>query len=152
MKAYLTSEDDRPRRGLGRRGKPMRIEQLPDEVLGRYEREVLARPRTTGRAAQRWLADQGYAVSISAVLRHRRRLAQVKALDARSGAFRDAVRTLAAGHGLTDADLSAGHAMRARHQLLARLTEAYREVSRTRRPAAPEEILAFARTVRMYVG
>ena len=146
------NEEPSPRRGLGRRDKQMRIEQLPDDVLRRYEREVLADPRTIARAAQAWLAGQGYAVSLAAVLRHRRRLAQARERDARGAARIAAVRELAAAYGLSDADLVAGSVMRARHRLLRELSEAYFTVVRTKAPAPPEQILAFARAVRAHLN
>ena len=144
--------DDRPRRGLGRGGKPFRIEQLPDDVLRRYERDVLSDPRTLARHAQAWLAKEGHPVSLATVLRHRRRRAQVAASDERADALHDAVRHLAAKYGLTADDFATAHAVRSRHLLLARLSEACFTVSRTKQPAPPEEILAFAKAARMYVG
>jgi hypothetical protein len=152
MHATPPGGNDRPRRGLGRGTKPFRIEQLPDDVLRRYEREVLADPRTLAKDAQAWLAKEGHPVSLAAVLRHRRRLAQAVEREGRARALGAAIGELASAYGVTDEDFATAHAIRSRHLLLARLSEAYSTVSRSRRPAPPEEILAFAKAVRMYVG
>jgi hypothetical protein len=130
----------------------MKIEQLPDDLLRRYEQQVLADPKTTAKSARQWLFAEGCAVSLAAVLRHRRRLAEVERGRAHGAAVAAATLEFARRQGLTPADLAAGRALRARHQLLAQVSEAFFAVSRTKQPAPPEQILAFARAVRLSIG
>ena len=138
-------------RRKGRPARSMKIDTLPRDVQERYEREVLSVAGTLAKEAQRWLAAQGHAVSLAAVLRHRRRWAKRRKQDAQAAAAAEAVRRMAERHHFTPADLAAGRALRARHLLFDRLCEAYAQLNRVRKPAPAHRIITFARAVRMYV-
>ena len=134
------------------RGKGDWIDTLPPDVRSRYENEVLADPRTTARAARKWLLDQGVSVSLPSVLRHRNWWAREQALRARARSAEDATQRLAAEAGLTADELAAGRDLRNARRLFDTAHDLFKKVYHGGEPAPPEQFLALARTLRALIG
>jgi methylphosphotriester-DNA--protein-cysteine methyltransferase len=140
-----------PPRPRGPRGRGDWIDSLPPDLRVRYERQVLADPRTTAEAARQWLLGHGVRVSLASVLRHRNWLARDDARRTRDDAAAHATRRRAAALGLTPQDMAAGQALRHAHQLFEATHALYKAVNDTGEPAPPEKVLALARMLRAVV-
>jgi hypothetical protein len=130
------------------RGEGDWIRTLPADLRTRYERGVLADPRTTAKSARQWLADQGVFVSLASVLRHRRWLAQDDVRRATALAVDEATRRLALEAGLTADELAAGRALRNARLLFEQCHAVFRTVYTRGEPARPAQLLALANAVR----
>ena len=134
-----------------RRLKPMSLDTLPADIRTAYEREVLSVPGTTARSAIAWLAARGVHVSKSAVIRHRARHAQDSPRRLHAQAVARRVRELLAEEGLTEADLAAGHRLRAAEAHFLRLRNAHHAAYHgVRMPA--REMIALINAVRVMLG
>ena len=144
----MTADPTRPRR----RTPVSKIDRLPADVRQRYEREVLSNPATTNKAARDWLTRHGHAVSLATVGNHRRRFLKERQRRAYPEAVEKWTRELAEPLALTEQELAAGAALRAKHELLKQIRAALRAAHEEGRRPTAEQLLAFAAALRAQLG
>ena len=153
LAAFLAAEEPAvaaPRRRRRFRT-PWKMEQLPPDVLRRYEAEVIDDPKSTAASGRKWLAAAGYDASLATVMRHRVRVLQRRGKESAAAAFLDTARAAAEAYRLTPADFAAADPLRTRVALLMSLSDALAEVKKTRRPMPPEQLTAIAAAVRAHL-